>query len=126
MPPTAICMSLPGGKLFLYREWPEVLSDARQELASADVGMVTSYCPDGLAASALLFDAGRGLQVFYDLDTPVTLSRLRRGESVSYIGTRGLADFDLGAQLYRRSRVARTAGRTRGTAGRTALRSRRS
>ncbi|HEV7515460.1 MAG TPA: glycosyltransferase, partial [Thermoanaerobaculia bacterium] len=32
---------------------------------------------------------------FYDLDTPVTLDRLRAGERVPYIGAAGLAGFDL-------------------------------
>ena len=32
------------------------------------------------------------LRVFYDLDTPVTLSRLERGETLTYIGPRGLRD----------------------------------
>jgi spore maturation protein CgeB len=37
----------------------------------------------------------RGLKLFYDLDTPVTLARLAQGGSVPYIGPRGLSDFDL-------------------------------
>jgi spore maturation protein CgeB len=40
-------------------------------------------------------DAARAARIFYDLDTPVTLSRLSRGESTGYIGPRGLSDFDL-------------------------------
>ncbi len=35
------------------------------------------------------------MRVFYDLDTPVTLARLGQGETLSYIGPRGFADFDL-------------------------------
>jgi spore maturation protein CgeB len=35
------------------------------------------------------------LRIFYDLDTPVTLSRLQAGETTTYIGPRGLRDFDL-------------------------------
>ena len=57
--------------------------------------MVTSYCPDGIPATDLVADAPRAVRVFYDLDTPVTLSRLSRGENTSYIGPRGLSDFDL-------------------------------
>ena len=34
-------------------------------------------------------------RVFYDLDAPVTLDRLRNGDPVDYIGPRGLRDFDL-------------------------------
>jgi spore maturation protein CgeB len=88
-------VQIPGGELCLYREWSEVLPRARRELADADAGMVTSYCPDGIVASELVLESPAPLRVFYDLDTPVTLSRLRAGESLSYIGPRGLADFDL-------------------------------
>ena len=57
--------------------------------------MVTSYCPDAVAASELMVDAGAGFRVFYDLDTPVTLAGLERGDSVPYIGAGGLRDYHL-------------------------------
>ena len=88
-------MELPGGELVLYRDWAEVLPNARQQLAEAEVGMVTSYCPDGVAATELLGEAPAALRTFYDLDTPVTLAELRAGRSVPYLGPRGLRDFDL-------------------------------
>jgi len=86
---------LPGGRLHLYGSWPAVRLLAERELADADAGMVTSYCPDGIAATDLVLDSPARLRAFYDLDTPVTLERLRAGEPVSYIGPRALADFDL-------------------------------
>ena len=86
---------LPKGQLILYSDWNDILPSATQHLAEADVGMVTSYCPDGLAASALVLSANTRLRVFYDLDTPITLNHLRAGRSVNYIGPRGLSDFDL-------------------------------
>ena len=86
---------LPRGELVLYSEWTEVLPRARRHLAEADVGMVTSYCPDGVAASETIHDSRAKLRVFYDLDTPVTLNQVRNGEPVAYLGPRGLADFDL-------------------------------
>ena len=86
---------LPGGQLILYSDWNEVLGQARAQLAEAEVGMVTSYCPDGLAATDLVLSSNADLHVFYDLDTPVTLDQLREGKSVNYIGPRGLTDFDL-------------------------------
>ncbi len=57
--------------------------------------MVTSYCPDAIAAAELVLDAPVRLRSFYDLDTPVTLARLHAGERVDYLGPRGLCDFDL-------------------------------
>jgi spore maturation protein CgeB len=87
---------MPGVRLIFYSDWAEVRRVAQQALVDADAGVVTSYCPDGIAASNLVLSSGAHLlRIFYDLDTPVTLDRLRAGLSVSYIGTRGLKDFDL-------------------------------
>ena len=86
---------LAGGRLVLYGDWEEVASDAARELADTDVAMVTSYCPDGIVASDLVLASHASRRVFYDLDTPVTLDQLRQGQSLSYIGSRGLSDFDL-------------------------------
>jgi spore maturation protein CgeB len=82
-------------ELVLYPSWEEVRDRALSEIADADVAMVTSYCPDAIAATALALDQDRALKVFYDLDTPVTLSRLREGARPEYIGPEGLAGFDL-------------------------------
>ena len=84
-----------GGELILYSDWSTILPLAQSHLASADAGIVTSYCPDALEASQTVLDSAASLNVFYDLDSPVTLSRLRNGEAVSYVGPRGYRDFDL-------------------------------
>jgi spore maturation protein CgeB len=86
---------LPGGALHLYARWEEALPVARRELADADAAMVTSYCPDGIAAEELVLESPARARAFYDLDTPVTLERSRAGERVEYIGPRGLAAFDV-------------------------------
>ncbi len=86
---------LPGGELVLYKDWDAVVPRARRAVRDADIAIVTSYCPDGIEAANLIFSQSGALSVFYDLDTPVTLSRLRRGEALPYIGSRGLGDFDL-------------------------------
>lgn len=85
---------LPGGALILYPDWESVRQRAAVELADADLAITTSYCPDALFATDLLLGA-KAVTVFYDLDTPVTLSRVEAGEPVPYIGPRGLVDFDL-------------------------------
>jgi spore maturation protein CgeB len=86
---------LPGGRLILYPDWHTILRAAQKELADADVGMVTSYCPDGIAAANAVLNSSVPLKVFYDLDTPVTLSQIRSNGSVSYIDPGGLGAFDL-------------------------------
>jgi spore maturation protein CgeB len=83
-----------GGKLHLYSDWVEIRQQAIRELGDADLAMVTSYCPDAIAATDLVLESGAGLTCFYDLDTPVTLNRLESGAAVEYIGPRGLRDFD--------------------------------
>jgi spore maturation protein CgeB len=85
----------PDGELKLYRHWDEVLPSARTDVGDADVAMVTSYCPDGAAAAEMVVAGASGLRVFYDLDTPVTLERLRRGEAIPYLPPAGLSEFDL-------------------------------
>jgi spore maturation protein CgeB len=85
---------IPGGRLTLYSDWEAVRAQAMRDLADADVAMVTSYCPDGLAASDLVLSSS-AVRVFYDLDTPVTLEHLDRGRPLTYIGPRGLSEFDV-------------------------------
>ena len=46
-------VELPYGALCLYPAWADALPLARWHLADADVAMVTSYCPDGVAAADL-------------------------------------------------------------------------
>src|SRR5690606_24868648 len=86
---------IPGGELVLYRDWAEAAPIARRRLAEADVGMVTSYCPDGAAACEAVMASRAPRRVFYDLDTPVTLASLTEGQSVPYLPARGLGAFDL-------------------------------
>ena len=86
---------IPGGTLHLYSSWDDALPLARRHLADADLGIVTSYCPDAVAAAALLLDSPAELRVFYDLDTGPTLETLRQGREVPYLPPWGLADFDL-------------------------------
>lgn len=86
--------SLDGVEIVLYSDWPSIRARAASVAAAADVAMVTSYCPDAREAEQLVVDSAR-LAVFYDMDTPVTLHRLRRGDPVAYIGPRGLLDYDL-------------------------------
>jgi len=83
------------GRLVLYSDWDSVRRLARTTLAQSDAVIVTSYCDDGPAASQLAGEAGRPLRCFYDLDTPITLARLARGEAVEYFPPGGLGQFDL-------------------------------
>ena len=82
-------------ELIFYRTWADVANQAREAVHAADCAVVTSYCPDSQAASDLVLEAPVALRIFYDLDTPVTLDRLRAGERVEYLPSYGLEPFDL-------------------------------
>lgn len=86
---------LPGGRLTLFSSWEDVRDKALEDVRDGDAAIVTSYCPDAIAATELILCEGRARPVFYDLDTPVTLANIRAGKTVPYIGPNGLADFDL-------------------------------
>jgi spore maturation protein CgeB len=79
----------------LYGDWNEVLPQARRDADEADVSIVTSYCPDALPATELVVASKSGLKVFYDLDSPITLTRLAAGEEVPWVGPHRYRDFDL-------------------------------
>jgi len=84
-----------GVRVRFYSSLDEIRDEATRELNSADVGMFTSYCPDGPQAAELILDSRAEIKSFYDLDTPVTLTALHSGESVGYLPPNGLGDFDL-------------------------------
>ena len=63
------------------------------EIRAADLVIVGSYVPDGIAVGDIVIREARGLTAFYDIDTPVTLARLEGG--VDYLSTRQIAAYDL-------------------------------
>ncbi len=88
--------ALPYVTIHLYTDWETNLPSAKRILQDADAAIVTSYCPDGIAACGLITQSKAGLRaVFYDMDTPVTLDRLAQGEIVPYLPGEGLCNFDL-------------------------------
>ena len=80
--------------LKLYTNWEEIRRTAQQEVRDSDAAIVTSYCPDSQAASDLIL-CSSAIKVYYDLDTAVTLDKLRSEGRVEYVPGHGLAGFDL-------------------------------
>ncbi|MFS0770906.1 glycosyltransferase [Sphingomonas sp. 1P08PE] len=56
------------------------LAQWEQAIARADAVIVGSYVPDGVAVGRFVQRAARGITAFYDIDTPVTLAKLARGD----------------------------------------------
>ena len=56
------------------------LEEWREVIAEADAVIVGSYVPDGVAVGRFIQENARGVTAFYDIDTPVTLAKLARGD----------------------------------------------
>jgi spore maturation protein CgeB len=72
-------IDFPAGSVCLYQSLGEVGGRWRKKLADADLVIVGSYVPEGIAAIALVRSIARGIVAFYDIDTPVTLASLAAG-----------------------------------------------
>ncbi len=70
----------PYGRTVLYSGLEELKDRLAQEVRSADLVVVGSYVPDGVAVGQWATQAARGATAFYDIDTPVTLAKLARGD----------------------------------------------
>ncbi len=63
--------------VLLYEDWRLEQARILRDTADADLVMVGSYFPDGVAAAEALFSQQPCPIFFYDIDTPVTLEALR-------------------------------------------------
>ena len=70
----------PWGRTELYGSLDELRERHTDAVRDADVVIVGSYVPEGVAVGDWVCDTARGLPAFYDIDTPVTLAKLDRGD----------------------------------------------
>lgn len=82
-------------ELNIYDSWEYCRHQALATAAESDIVVMASYCPQGGRIADELLELGRPLVVYYDLDAPVTLAKLRAGEPVDYICAEQLREFDL-------------------------------
>ncbi|MBC6982686.1 glycosyltransferase [Caulobacter sp. 17J80-11] len=68
------------GELAFYSDLSQ-LEAWRERVANADAVIVGSYVPDGAAVGRWVQRTAKGAPCFYDIDTPVTLAKLERGEA---------------------------------------------
>lgn len=66
-------------RLHFYSALDELV-EWRPAIAAADAVIVGSYVPDGVAVGRFAQEAANGVTAFYDIDTPVTLAKLERGD----------------------------------------------
>ncbi len=79
----------------LYEEWRDVLPKVRSELRDADVAMLGSYFPDGIAAAEEIFEAPVRVKTYYDIDTPITVAALRDKGATEYLKQSQVPGFDI-------------------------------
>jgi len=83
----------PWGRTALYSALEE-LEDHAADVAGAELVVVGSYVPEGVAVAEWVLDRAEGAVAFYDIDTPVTLGKLRQGEA-EYLSPALIGRFDL-------------------------------
>jgi spore maturation protein CgeB len=84
----------PFARTALYGSLDELDARYRDEMRQADCVVVGSYVPDGTAVGDWVLAHAAGVRAFYDIDTPITLAALDRGDA-TYVAPRQVRDYDL-------------------------------
>jgi spore maturation protein CgeB len=77
----------------LYANLDELTSTHAARIRESDLVIVGSFVPDGIAVGRWVCSLCRGVSAFYDIDTPVTLDKLARGEC-DYLDTELISSYD--------------------------------
>jgi spore maturation protein CgeB len=83
----------PWGRTELYGSLEELEQHA-DDVAAADLLVIGSFVPEGVAVAEWILARAGGAVAFYDIDTPVTLGKLRRGDT-EYLSPDLVGRFDL-------------------------------
>jgi spore maturation protein CgeB len=70
----------PYGRTELYHDLEDLKDRFGPAVRRADFVVVGSYVPQGVEVGRWVTDASTGVTAFYDIDTPVTLAKLSRGD----------------------------------------------
>lgn len=81
-------------RIGLYKDLNQLHTQFADYVRKADVVIVGSYVPDGIAVGQWAIETARGLTAFYDIDTPVTLAKLDRNEC-DYLSPELIARYQL-------------------------------
>ena len=84
----------PFGRTLLYGSVEQLETRFARQVREADLVIVGSYVPEGVAVGRFVIATARGVTAFYDIDTPVTLAKLERGED-EYLCADLIPAFDL-------------------------------
>lgn len=84
----------PYGRTELYHGLPDLDRRFKSQVQQADAVIVGSYVQQGEAVADWVFTHARGVTAFYDIDTPVTLAKIARGD-YEYLHPRLIPRFGL-------------------------------
>jgi spore maturation protein CgeB len=84
----------PFGRTELYHDVDELKRRFGDEIGAADLVVVGSYVPQGVEVGRWVTRTARGVTAFYDIDTPVTLAKLARGDE-EYLSRDLIPQYDL-------------------------------
>jgi spore maturation protein CgeB len=84
----------PYARVGLYSSLADLQARFRGELREADLAVVGSFVPEGVAVGEWVIENVRGIPAFYDIDTPVTMARLQRGDG-EYLAPRLIPHYRL-------------------------------
>lgn len=80
--------------LIFYQSVSELKHQHAKLVQSADMVIVGSYVPEGVAVSQWVMRQAEGVKAFYDIDTPVTLQKLDNNDE-EYLSKDIIPQFDL-------------------------------
>jgi spore maturation protein CgeB len=80
-------------ELHYYRSLEE-LGEWQETIRDADAVLVGSYVPEGVDVARFVQRTARGVTAFYDIDTPVTLAKLGRGDH-EYLSPEVIPGYDV-------------------------------
>jgi spore maturation protein CgeB len=86
--------TFPHCELYFYEETEELKKRFSEMIADADLVITGSYLKDGVNIGNWINETAQGITAFYDIDTPVTMSKLAK-EDYEYIAPELVSEYDL-------------------------------
>lgn len=80
----------------LYKTADDLMASYEKQIAVADLVIVGSFVPEGIAIGEWVLSIARGTTAFYDIDTPVTFEKLAaHPDAAEYVSASLVRRFDL-------------------------------
>ncbi|HEX8525200.1 MAG TPA: glycosyltransferase [Tepidisphaeraceae bacterium] len=84
----------PYGTTYLYQSVEDLIERFGERVRAADLVIVGSYVPQGVEVGQWVTANAQGVTAFYDIDTPVTLAKLSRGD-FEYLSPELIPKYDM-------------------------------